>query len=359
MSCRYFESEMKATILFLFLLSSLSGNKADVQQASSSYTHFQVDNENNAVRRGKERLQDYESRDSPCWKAAVIELKSKCSEMTDIEKSILAMKFANCHFKKSGLSTYDCTDKSNFQDCTSCMKAIDSSSFLVYTEFFTHVTDICFYLDSENSMLKTAETITLLSQAAGDTIKKLKRALKNKEGSFSMQNELFTTQEDIMEGLETLQSISHNATASVKDTLHNTKELITNLVPKIRRLSEIVEKGLSKARRLSRKFVMSIKIMKRMAIAPYFPLFILFYGLCTMLNRFKPRVWLFLLAVLFTCPEVLPILFANEECLLTIDDGRLDPITKWKTFGVCSLLVWIATDGLFQLIRKSLNNIPN
>ena len=308
---------MKATILLLFLLSSLSGNKANVEQGSSLYTPFQEDHESSAVRRGKERLQDYESRDSPCWKAAVNELQSKCSEMTDIEKSILAIKFANCHFKKSGLTTYDCTEKANFQDCTSCMKAIDSSSFLVYTEFFTHVTDICFYLESKNSRLKTIETITLLSQTTSDTIIKLEVALKNERNISTMQNALFTTQEDIVEGLETLNTILHNATASGKDTLLDTKELIANLFAAIESLAKSITRLLDKSRRLQRKSLKAIIIINCMA--PYFLIFIPFYSLCTMLNRVKTRVWLFLLFVVFACLEVLAILSASEESPVKIN----------------------------------------
>jgi len=301
MSCRYFESEMKATILFLFLLSSLSGNKADVQQASSSYTHFQVDNENNAVRRGKERLQDYESRDSPCWKAAVIELKSKCSEMTDIEKSILAMKFANCHFKKSGLSTYDCTDKSNFQDCTSCMKAIDSSSFLVYTEFFTHVTGICFHLKSRIWRQNTAQNIELLNLYTDSITADLDHLSYNQSVFSSMQNKSLINVRKNFRAAKESTVIVENCTASVKNGMLELKDAIKSLEEVVDQCFQRIIEDIELLTKLEEMFQDEYMLPESIA-------FYIFLATCCYFSTSNPitmnaRPWLVFLLVLLVLVE--------------------------------------------------------
>ena len=246
---------MKATILLLFLLSSLSGNKANVEQGSSLYTPFQEDHESSAVRRGKERLQDYESRDSPCWKAAVNELQSKCSEMTDIEKSILAMKFANCHFKKSGLTTYDCTEKANFQDCTSCMKAIDSSSFLVYTEFFTHVTGICFHLKSRIWRQNTAEKIEVLNQTTDSMTTNLDHLLYNQSVISSMQNISLINQRKNVRAAKEFTVIVDNFTASVKCDMLEVIDKVKRLEKEVNQTFQPIIEGIEWVIQLQEMFL--------------------------------------------------------------------------------------------------------
>ena len=201
-------------LLFLFLF----GSEGIKRQDGSSHLLKELGLEGNddRIQRGKQTLEDYQSKNSPCWIKAVNELQSKCSELTDIEQSILAMKFADCHFKKSGLKMYNCTDKLTFEKCTKSMKNDDGSSFLVYTEFFTHVTDICFYLQSEIWRQKTADMINSLSEATGDTIDKLGQSLQNQDLVLKSQQKTLDNQNIIIEREENLKNTLEISTKSAK-----------------------------------------------------------------------------------------------------------------------------------------------
>ncbi len=173
---------------------------------------------------GKETLEKYQSNARPCWTKAVSELKSKCSEMTDMDQSILAMKFANCHFEKSGMTTYDCTNANEFQSCTKSMKKEDQTSFLVYTEFYTHVSDVCFYLQSDIWRKKTAETIHKLSMTTDETVNKLEKSLNNQEMVLVAQNRSLENQVNILKNEEDLQQALKNSTASAKSAFEEMKQ---------------------------------------------------------------------------------------------------------------------------------------
>ena len=201
-------------LFFLFLFGSEGVERRD--GSSDLLKELGLDGNDDRLQRGKQTLENYQSRNSPCWIEAVNELQSKCSEINDIEQSILAMKFADCHFEKSGLKTYNCTDKLTFENCTKSMKREDGSSFLVYTEFFTHVTDICFYLQSEIWRQKTADMINMLSEATGDTIDKLGRSLQNQDLVLQSQQKTLDNQKIIIQREENLKSTLDASTKSAK-----------------------------------------------------------------------------------------------------------------------------------------------
>ena len=195
--------EMSMTFLvYLLLLVSLEiENEGNNGQSKSS--HIYNNSElycTKVVRQGKERLQEYESRVSPCWMNVFEELQSKCNEMTDIGRRNLTMKLANCHFKIPGLKTYDSTSEGKFQQSIPRIKTIDNSSFLAYTEFFNQVTDkLCFHLRSETWRQKPAKIIALMSKITEDTIAKLDHSLSIQETVLYNHNKLLLIQEENME----------------------------------------------------------------------------------------------------------------------------------------------------------------
>ena len=211
------------TFLFLFF-SVLFGSEEVVEdQAAHTLHDLGLDNKG-AIQRGKRILEDYQSRNSPCWMRAIQELQSKCSETTDIERSILAIKFTNCHFEKSGLKTYDCTEKSTFLQCTKSMRDNDASSFIIYTEFFTHVTDICFYLQSDIWRQKTAETIAKLSYTTDRTIDKLDESLHNQDLVLKSQERTLRNQRLIIKREESLKNTLDASTQSARAAFDEMKQ---------------------------------------------------------------------------------------------------------------------------------------
>ncbi len=193
-------------------------------EESSGLIDIDFTDNQKSLKRGEETLKEYQSRDSPCWLKAVSDLQSKCSDMSDIEQSILAMKFANCHFEKSGMDTFACIDQENFKSCTKLMKKEDPTSFLVYTEFFTHVTDICFYLQSDLWRKKTSQTISQLSLTTEETVEKLGQSLDNQKMVLDAQNQSLANQKNILKNEEVLQQALKNSTASAKSAFEEMKQ---------------------------------------------------------------------------------------------------------------------------------------
>ena len=228
---------------------------------------------------------------------AVEELQSKCSEMDDIERSILAMKLANCHFEKSGLTTYDCTDKANFQQCTSCMKTIDSSSFLVYTEFFTHVTDICFYLQSETWRQRNADMVRLLSQTTEDSIAKLDQPLSIQETVLYNQNKSLMIQRESVESARNVKGILDSLKTSARDAYNETKQNTDELKALVQEVFGNISQALDTVKALL--VMLPGEIMKRTSLVFYIMAFPLCYLLSSTHYTSKARMWLFLL--LFCC----------------------------------------------------------
>lgn len=204
--------------------SGLHGDDSDQLRGSPDMLKDLGLKNDEAVQRGKQQMEKYRSESSPCWKKAVEDIESTCSELTDIDQSILAIKFANCHFEKSGLKTFECTNKSDFKRCTNEMKKEDSTAFMTYTTFFTHVTDVCFYLQSEIWRQKTAKTISRLSTTAESTVEKLDQSLQNQDLVLQSQNKSLSNQQKILQNEEQLKTTLENSTKSAKAAFEQMKQ---------------------------------------------------------------------------------------------------------------------------------------
>lgn len=119
------------------------------------------------ARKGQEKLKEYESlaKFSPCWTEALLHLESSCKTMSDHSQSILALSFANCHFERSGRETYPCPDGRSLRECTS-RDTMGDSAFQIYTEFFTHASHLCYFIQSQLWREKTEGTINSLTQTS-------------------------------------------------------------------------------------------------------------------------------------------------------------------------------------------------
>lgn len=180
--------------------------------------HFDLDDHQTRIQKGKQnfdKLNQDRKYHSPCWEKALTKLKTGCRRMHDTEQSYLALQFANCHLERSGLETYDC-DVKNFKTCTKQM-ASNIIAFQSYTEFFTHVTDICFYLQSEIWRENTELTIEKLSKTSVESLETISKSMQQQKEVLSAQEESLKNQRDILHNEKMLSEALVNSAESARD----------------------------------------------------------------------------------------------------------------------------------------------
>lgn len=112
-------------------------------------------------------------REGSCWDTVVQALETQCNELGEQDRARLALALANCHLRRSGLQQVECTGRS-FEDCT---RDLDWKGWTAYTEFFTHVYDICAYLTAQQWQQRTSETVDNLAQGAQEALQALNQTL--------------------------------------------------------------------------------------------------------------------------------------------------------------------------------------
>ena len=150
--------------------------------------------------KGREKFSEYTTyaESSPCWRLALAELNSTCKALTEENQSRLALAFSNCHWERSGRETYPCPADASFKECT-CKERMGDSAFLVYTQFFTHTSSMCYYLQSQLWQDKTENTVNLLSEASDVVVSKLDEALDYHRLLDHKQDESLNNQQLIIE----------------------------------------------------------------------------------------------------------------------------------------------------------------
>ncbi|KAJ8926496.1 hypothetical protein NQ314_021098 [Rhamnusium bicolor] len=81
-----------------------------------------------------------------CWKAAVEHLNEGCRYLSEDMQSDIALHITNCFLEMSGHETYNCEldKKPNLRAI--CINSMSDRAFNVYTEFYTHTQNICWFL---------------------------------------------------------------------------------------------------------------------------------------------------------------------------------------------------------------------
>lgn len=146
-------------LLLCFILFSVSQCQLDQEQMQK------------ALETGRSHYETYQSQaeTDECWRKAVSSLNETCRDLSQAARQRLAIGFANCHWLSAERRTYKCTDEMSIASCTSEMT---ESAFDVYTQFFNHIEDVCFYLQSQLWQEKTERVSTLLVWPGGSSLPK-------------------------------------------------------------------------------------------------------------------------------------------------------------------------------------------
>lgn len=87
--------------------------------------------------------------DGACWTQAALEAGSCAHVLRD--KRQLALAFTNCHLQESGRPLAPPPD------------AMSDATFAIYTEFFTHTSDLCFHLQGEHHQQRAHDALAQLA----------------------------------------------------------------------------------------------------------------------------------------------------------------------------------------------------
>jgi hypothetical protein len=89
-----------------------------------------------------------------CWAQAAVHAGSCANVLRDKRK--LALAFTNCHLQESG------------RPLAPEPHAMSDATFAIYTEFFTHTSDLCFHLQGEHHQQRANEALRQLAGHAHD-----------------------------------------------------------------------------------------------------------------------------------------------------------------------------------------------
>merc|ERR1712071_648491 len=146
------------------------------------------------LERGRKRYEELQTKVkySDCWAQALQILESGCSKMCDDEQRRVAHQFTYCHMKSSGRVKPSLPDPCpKGVPILTCTREMTEMTFNVFTEFFTHVHDICYHLQQTYWQQQTEDTVRRLASSsqslASQLIESEKLALKTIEYQRSIE----------------------------------------------------------------------------------------------------------------------------------------------------------------------------
>ena len=150
--------------------------------------------------KGRDKLNELQrdAENSPCWREVLNSLNSTCRDLSDVKQTRLALVFTNCHLEKSGRETYPCTDEMTIKECTSVDRMGDVA-FQIYTQFYTHASNLCYFIQSRLWQTQTESTINKLSYTSQEAVSKLEQSLEYHRELDSKQSQALKNQETILD----------------------------------------------------------------------------------------------------------------------------------------------------------------
>ena len=144
-----------------------------------------------------------------CWLDALEQLEIGCEKLTEDELYRMTFSFMNCFLLKTGRDRHECSPDANVEDCTRFLK---SEAYAVYTKFFTHTQNVCFFLQAQKWQAVIKFTTHRLVDASHAV------ALQMRDSN-DLQSEILKRQEDSIH----LQQVLLESGNTLKKTLDASK----------------------------------------------------------------------------------------------------------------------------------------
>ncbi|PFX18809.1 uncharacterized protein LOC111339004 [Stylophora pistillata] len=206
-------------LLLLLLLNIISADSATVIDEAD----FELISKEK-IQAGKSKLEEFtaNAKSSDCWKKAVAGIGKRCKTLGDVEQSYLAIDFTNCHLSKSRRKIYSCSrETQSIEECTGSM---DDTTYLTYTTFFAHTTNICFYVKSELWQARTEDTISELSRTSQQVADQLEESAQRQILVLQKQNISLANQKEIISNEIQLSATLKNSTVTAKKAFEEMKQ---------------------------------------------------------------------------------------------------------------------------------------
>lgn len=150
----------------------------------------------------------------PCWKASLEHLNEGCRYLSEDTQSDIALHITNCFLEMSGHETYNCEldKKPNLRGI--CINGMTDRAFNVYTEFYTHTQNICWFLRGQiwhetiaENTLKVGKQLEISAEAQEDLIRVQKESIELQERMLKQGMFLERVLEDVYMSVQAHQDI--------------------------------------------------------------------------------------------------------------------------------------------------------
>ena len=187
--------------------------------------------------KGRDKMKELQrdAKNSPCWREVLDTLNSTCRDLTDAKQTRLALIFTNCHLEKSGRNTFSCTEEMSIKECTSASRMGDFA-FGIYTQFYTHASNLCYFIQFHLWQEQTESTVNKLSNTSQETV----------EQSLNYHKELDSKQSQALKNQEFILDQDYKIAQSLETTKKRMDEAFHQMSEKAERQKFVLEELLNK-----------------------------------------------------------------------------------------------------------------
>ncbi|XP_044759627.1 uncharacterized protein LOC123317257 [Coccinella septempunctata] len=177
---------------------------------------FSKENEaNELISQGRVQYQLLRERGSlpkygSCWKSALEIVDNGCRELSEETQSDIALALANCFLDMSGLETHHCEmdKKQNLRRI--CVSSMSDKAFNVYTEFYTHTLNMCWFLRGQIWQETISENTLKVGKQLETSAAKQEILLEIQRESLDIQSTMLQHSKDIESVLSDLSKAAQN-----------------------------------------------------------------------------------------------------------------------------------------------------
>ena len=180
----------------------------------------------------------------PCWLSSMSMLSSTCTHLSEETQARLALQFTNCFLIQAGQKDYPCKVE---EDIAICLQDVDNNAFTVYSNFYTHTQNMCYFLKSQEWQEITDNTIQKLSSSSAQVAQELEESIQlNKEilvgqqDSLEYQRQLAAEGSHLSKAIEASKSNVRSMLEEFKMSTNEQKHLIFEVFDRVTRLQNIV-----------------------------------------------------------------------------------------------------------------------